>query len=121
MENYQFLLWGIGIIVLALAVFYALHKGYNVKLKRKNMEAIFQKNGSEPTHSDISVGKGMKIQGSKTGDISGIKTKISGKAPTDALDSSVNVLENADIDDSEIGDISGIKNDRGSKDISSKS
>ena len=121
MENNQILLWGIGFIILALVVLYALRKGYNVKLKRKDMEASFQKNDKEPTHSHISIGMGMKIQGSKIGDISGIKTKTSGGSPTATSDSSVDVLKNSDIDDSELGDISGIKSEQESKDVPSKS
>ena len=119
MENNQILLWGIGFIVLALVVLYALHKGYNVKLKRKNMEASFQKNDKESAHANISVGKGMKIKRSKTGDIEGIKT--SGAPPSATSVSSVDVLENADIEDSELGNIGGIKSEQKSKDISSKS
>lgn len=110
METYQIALWAIGILVVALVVVYALRKGYNVTLKRKNIEARFQKNTTASDHPHIGVGEEMRIKNSKTGDISGIKATASGGSPA-ASEASVDVLQKAEIDDSETGDISGIKNE----------
>jgi hypothetical protein len=120
MENYQILLWTIGVVVLAIVVLYALGKGYNVRLKRNNMEASFEKNDKRPAQASVSVGKGIKIQGSKTGDISGIKADTSGGSPTTAAAAPIDVMQNAKIDDSELGDISGIKTTPGSKNVVTK-
>jgi hypothetical protein len=97
-ENVWYLLVGGGII----AVLLALTLGRKLVIRRDIVEV---NGGVEPTPGGINVGKGMKVSGSKLGDVVGVST-TSSTLPSEA---SIDVLSGAEIADSELGDVAGVK------------
>lgn len=97
--------WILIAVLVAIVVVFALSRGYNVKLKRGDVEAHFEKStdGSGP---GVSVGKGMKVKGSRIGNVSGIRGGAEAKGRVD-------VLDGASIKDSEMGDVTGVDAGRG--------
>jgi hypothetical protein len=101
--------WIAAIIALVLVVVFAIRKGYNIKLKKGDVEANFQKNDPARSDAAISVGRGMKVANSTVGDITGMSVENSGETST-GPEQPVDVLDGAKIKDSEIGDVSGVTN-----------
>ena len=100
------------IVVVAIAVGYAIWRRYTVVLKHGDTEMRFERPddaapaGGAPALSgsgSVSVGKGMVIKGGKVGDITGVK----GAGRVDPL-SSVDVMSGASAENAELGDITGV-------------
>jgi hypothetical protein len=103
--------WIVAIIVVGAVVAFAIWRGNFVEFQAKPFKLRFKRDAPAPgaEGSGISVGKGMKITGSKVGDIAGVKTS----GPAGARAPRVSVGEGARIEDSEAGDIAGVKSGGG--------
>jgi hypothetical protein len=95
--------WIIAIVAVFVVVLVALWKGQMVEVELKPLRLRFKRQGSSGG-GGISVGDGMVIKGSKTGDIAGVKG--SGAA---APEGDVSVGKGAQITDATTGDIVGVK------------
>lgn len=96
------LVWIVAILAGAVVVLVTLGKGQVVEVELKPLRLRFKRTGG--TGGSISVGEGMVIKGSKTGDIAGVKG--SGAA---APEGDVSVGKGAQITDATTGDIVGVK------------
>jgi hypothetical protein len=97
--------WIIAIVAVFVVVLVALWKGQMVEVELKPLRLRFKRaGGAGEAGGGISVGEGMVIKDSKTGDIAGVKA-----AGATSPGGTVSVGKGAQITDSTTGDIVGVK------------
>jgi hypothetical protein len=96
------LVWIVAIVAGAAVVLFALWKGQMVEVELKPLRLRFKRAGEGAT--GVSVGEGMVIKESKTGDIAGMKG-----AAAPPPEGTVSVGKGAQITQSTTGDIVGVK------------
>ena len=108
--------WIIAVLVAGIVVIFALWKGDFVEVSLDPLRLKFKRQSVQPQQTPpgdtkISVGEGMKITNSKTGDIVGTKTETRETQHHDDASNTGNIEvgRNASVKDSETGDIAGIK------------
>ena len=99
--------WIIAILALAVVVIVALWKGQVVEVDLKPPRLRFKRQGERGGAGTISVGSGMTIENSTTGDIAGVKT--AGTGGPGGGQGTISVARRARIAGATTGDIAGVK------------
>lgn len=106
------MVWIIAILALAIVVIVALWKGQMVEVDVNPLRLRFKRHGGASDAPGISVGAGMSIDHSTTGDIVGVKAQ--GPTLPPGAEGHVTVAQGAHIRSARTGDIAGVKQAGGS-------
>lgn len=99
------IVWIIAILALAVVVIVALWKGQMVEVDLKPPRLRFKRHGENS--GGVTVGSGMTIENSTTGDIAGVKsTGVGGPVGGEGT---ISVAQGARITGATTGDIAGVK------------
>ena len=106
--------WIVLIVAAALVLGLALWLGRGLRIRKDKRGFSFEAEKGQPepaSDNDVVVGRGLRIDKAKVGDITGIKSDGFDAMPS-AKQKSIDVLSEGSISDTSTGDISGIKQQR---------
>lgn len=96
-------LWGLLIVAVAGVVAFAIWKGRGLKISKNDSGLGIEVEKADSPQAGISVGRGIRIENSTVGDVSGVKNSEATPG------GSVDVAHNARLENARVGDISGVK------------
>lgn len=111
------IVWIVAIIAAGLVALLALWKGQFVEIELNPPKLRFKRR--QDGDGGISVGAGLTVEGSRTGDIAGMKLEGGGAAAV-APEGPVSVAAGARIAGSSTGDIAGVKQTGGAAPAASR-